>query len=461
MNHINNHHDNPLDGWSDEQMWKKIDRALTAKKRRKYLMVPFILLLFSGLSVYLLLMNPTDMKTVDSTSLQKTETGESVALRKPMKKESYSDSKIKIQNKNKLPVTILSKTTNLLLIEQNFKTDKSKLNNEPKSLALIELTEQRQTGSNDQNEIFSKFNINKDTESGILTKPNMNRLTKTHIDFSTIPSKTNCLDKSNQNFEYLELPFNYFVQILNKNFVKPKYTIQFSNGFGYGKRSNKLNTSIEWELQKNSNEQYLYTTSHELSISRFSSKGFFYSLGFDYHRIISNVTGKNVVIEKQPVLSDSARVQTINEHKYYYPGSLTRTITVTDHYNVYNTYSSLYFPIKLGIRFGDNKNMCYLDLGTQIMLYKHLKGYTTDSDSRIKLIQNAISNTKTKDFYLSDIIGSFQYDRKIRESFSLSVGLHGQIPIKPMITQIDNLGNKFESYYSNYFFKIGLKWNIK
>jgi hypothetical protein len=460
INNIYHDEEKHWDGWDDDQLWESINKALNRKaaKRRMFIYLP-VAVLMATIGLYFILMQPGN--TYNINELSKTDAEISVAHdpTDTVQQKFFENQYTEIDRPSELSTDngdSEKKLYNLPLVLNSTGVAKSDFSGpgiyskyQPDSISGIH-DYSNKNGQNEQS--FEPYS----TEKSRLQSPNKSLETRTNhfmpVDF--LEKKFFTLIFFTDNIEKLN-PAILHLDYERKKHRSSRWDIALSSGFGTGNKSNRYDESVSWQAMKNKNEKYLFSSSSSLFLKSYLSSNIYILSGIDYQRHVSNLKGVNSTIEQETIISDSARIQKIDGVNYFHKGKLQKTITINENFNVYNTLSSVYFPLKLGYQITKGKSLFAIDMGTQILLFSNSAGYSYDLDGKIKSLQSIESKVSYPTLRITDIIGGISYHRRFARHWNTSISIHAQAPIRYSTNQ-----NLFETRYSLYFARLGLSYNI-
>lgn len=455
-----NHHKQSADpsweGWSDTEVWENINTELENRKKRRLL--PWIFLMGFGaisscLIVYLTYFNNPEIP---------------------------SNPEIK-------PTTIIANS-------QIGTRKYSEYNSQVKEDAVVTANEQTTILNNSKHN--SNFNNNKNTKISNSKKQTINNSKPVIVDHSNgdfnMTDQFNSADNSmvmneqtsiadnqdsrafNKNIDYLssrdirpispmmseKMEKNIFVDNASSDRRIPSFYLFFENGIGYSYLKNEYKPDIPWQNLSNNNITNTLSSFHSISVTKTLKNNLIVNMGLHYVRSHSNLIGSHKIQSIETFESDSAKVQIIDNIKYYYSGLLTKTVIKNEHFNVHNTRSILSIPIQIGYMLYGQKRSLMIMAGIQYTLAQSLSGYTYDTDETIVPYHKLQHLNIEKHSGFSDVMGEIKYLQNINKSLDFSVGLGLKYPIKQTISTFDDDNNYQNSNNNAYYLQVGLgyKW---
>lgn len=452
----NQYTDGSWEGWSDAEVWENINNELDNRKKRRLLPWFFLVgfgVISSCLIVYLTYFNNPEIPSNPEIKPATIIANSQIATQKYSENNSQVKEDALVAANEQAP--ILNNSKNDFSI---FNNTNNKISNSRKHT----LNDSKLVVKDHSTEVF-------DISAGLTLTENPSIL---HENTTIVDEKD--LRTFTKNIDYLSnreiKPISPTVsQKIKKNILvdnpssvekRPSFYLFFENGIGYSYLKNEYKPDIEWQHLSNNNIANTLSTFHSISVTKTLKNNILLNMGLHYARSRSNLIGSHKIQTIETFESDSARVQIIENIKYYYSGLLTKTVIKNEHFNVHNTRSILSMPIQIGYMLYGQKRSLMIMAGIQYTLAQSLSGYTYDTDETIVPYHKLQHLKIEKQGGFSDVMGEIKYLQNIHKSLDFSLGLGLKYPIKQTLSTFDEDNNYQNSNNNAYYLQVGIgyKW---
>jgi hypothetical protein len=199
-----------------------------------------------------------------------------------------------------------------------------------------------------------------------------------------------------------------------------------------------------FRLAKKSTETTLETTSLSGNMALELHRNWQLYIGVEHQRIAHWFRAKQVSVEQQQIMSDSAMFYQLNGNTVYVNGQVNQQVITTETIQSPTAFNRIFIPLALGYQHQRGRHAIVVQIGAMLNVWNRYQGFSLDETGQIirKDRQQLARIYRKNGAHSVRVTGTYSY--YLNQRWQLSAGVAAQTDWRSVFTPVTQLNGRYQ-----------------